>query len=137
MIRSLAGLSVGDALGQEFFANRGEPEPLVRGRGLPVGPWAWSDDTVMAVSLVEVLCQHGRVNQDALAQAFGRRFLDDTERGYGPMAYWLLHQIGGGQHWREVSPNVFSGQGSLGNGSAMRVAPLGAFFHECQLFPVI
>jgi len=130
MSHSLQGLSVGDALGQAFFVNRGEPEPLVTGRLLPSTPWPWSDDTVMAVSIVEVLERHRRLDQDALAEAFARRFLADTERGYGPMAYWLLHQLGAGQPWREVSAQVFSGQGSLGNGSAMRVAPLGAFFSE-------
>ena len=30
--------------------------------------------------------------------------------------------------WREVSSEVFEGMGSMGNGAAMRVAPLGAWF---------
>lgn len=130
MASSLLGLSVGDALGQSFFVDRGDPDPLIRGRLLPPAPWLWSDDTVMAVSIVEVLERHGHVQQDALAEAFARRFAEDTERGYGPMAYWLLHQLAAGEPWREVSSQVFSGQGSLGNGSAMRVAPLGAFFSD-------
>ncbi|MEZ6185043.1 MAG: ADP-ribosylglycohydrolase family protein [Planctomycetota bacterium] len=130
MLRSLRGLSVGDALGQAFFVDRGEPGPLIDGRLLPPGPWPWSDDTVMAQAIVDVLTRHGRIDQDALAASFTERFLADTERGYGAVAYWLLHQLGAGRPWREVSRQVFSGQGSLGNGSAMRVAPLGAYLSE-------
>ena len=130
MARSLLGLSVGDALGQAFFVERGDPDLLVAERRLPPGPWPWSDDTVLALALVEVLEEHQAVDQDALAQRFAARFLADTERGYGAMAYAILHQLGAGQPWRAVSSAVFGGQGSFGNGSAMRVAPLGAFFYD-------
>src|SRR5258707_3583505 len=33
-------------------------------------------------------------------------------------------------HWREEAQALFGGQGSFGNGSAMRVAPLGAYFAD-------
>ena len=32
--------------------------------------------------------------------------------------------------WRSASPQLFGGVGSFGNGAAMRVAPLGAFFAD-------
>ena len=115
---SLEGLSVGDALGRH--ANLA---PSSR-------PWLYSDDTEMAIAIIEVLKEFERIDQDALAQAFSRRFQSDPERGYGAMAYWLLHQIGLGRDWRAVSREVFRGQGSLGNGAAMRVAPIGAYFAE-------
>jgi ADP-ribosylglycohydrolase len=35
-----------------------------------------------------------------------------------------------GVEWRVTSRDAFSGQGSLGNGSAMRVAPVGAWFAD-------
>jgi ADP-ribosylglycohydrolase len=35
-----------------------------------------------------------------------------------------------GANWRVTSREVFSGQGSMGNGSAMRIAPLGAWFAD-------
>jgi ADP-ribosylglycohydrolase len=43
----------------------------------------------------------------------------------------LLEQLGEcGEpgRWRELAPGLFDGTGSLGNGGAMRVAPLGAWF---------
>jgi ADP-ribosylglycohydrolase len=113
---SLEGLSVGDALG--------------RGRGLGEADWTYSDDTEMAIAIIDVLREHQSIEQDALAAAFARRFIADPERGYGPMAYWLLYQLAEGKDWRVVSREPFKGQGSLGNGAAMRAAPIGAYFSE-------
>ncbi len=122
---------MGDALGQAFFVGRqAPPEVLVRERCLPASPWRFSDDTVMALAIVDILERHGHVDQDALAAEFARRFRADPERGYGAVAYWLLYQLGEGRPWREVSREVFGGSGSLGNGGAMRSAPLGAWFAE-------
>jgi ADP-ribosylglycohydrolase len=39
-----------------------------------------------------------------------------------------LREILAGAHWREMSAKAFGGLGSMGNGGAMRVAPLGAYF---------
>jgi ADP-ribosylglycohydrolase len=36
----------------------------------------------------------------------------------------------GGAKWRDTAANAFGGQGSMGNGGAMRVAPLGAYFAD-------
>ena len=41
-----------------------------------------------------------------------------------------LREINAGAKWRETAANAFGGQGSMGNGGAMRVAPLGAYFAE-------
>src|SRR6185369_481024 len=35
-----------------------------------------------------------------------------------------------GQPWQVTAARAFGGQGSMGNGSAMRVAPLGAYFAD-------
>ncbi|RMH36799.1 MAG: ADP-ribosylglycohydrolase family protein [Nitrospirae bacterium] len=139
-LRSLDGLSVGDAFGELFFTR----SPHETSTDLPPGPWRWTDDTHMALSIVEVLETYGRIEQDALAQAFARRFTEDPYRGYGSGARRLLQQLAHGGDWRELSPKLF-GSGSYGNGAAMRVAPVGAFFyddlqraaHEAQLSAVI
>lgn len=41
-----------------------------------------------------------------------------------------LEEIARGESWRQTSAAAFSGRGSKGNGSAMRSAPLGAYFAE-------
>lgn len=40
----------------------------------------------------------------------------------------LLWEIKSGEDWSERAQSLFEGQGPFGNGAAMRVAPVGAFF---------
>jgi ADP-ribosylglycohydrolase len=121
---SLLGLAVGDALGSQFFApgNR----PALTPRTEPPAPWQWTDDTEMACSVWSVLRESGHVDQDALAKSFAVRH--DSGRGYGPSTNRLLRLLREGGDWRELTRDLFGGQGSWGNGAAMRVAPLGAWF---------
>ncbi|MFI2351143.1 ADP-ribosylglycohydrolase family protein [Streptomyces sp. NPDC019443] len=121
---SLRGLSVGDALGSQFFVPSNYP--LLKRRQLPPGPWHWTDDTEMACSVLTVLAAHGRVDQDALARSFAEHH--DFDRGYGPAVNRMLRLVREGGDWRELAAELFNGQGSWGNGSAMRIAPLGAWY---------
>jgi ADP-ribosylglycohydrolase len=130
MLLSLDGLSIGDALG-EMFAYRPHLAPeIFRRNDLPAGPWFHTDDTEMAISVAAVLKSHGRIHQDALSKRFMRRFERDPERGYGKMTRVQLRENLAGQPWQVTSPHAFGGRGSMGNGGAMRVAPLGGFFAD-------
>jgi ADP-ribosylglycohydrolase len=122
--RSLEGLSLGDAFGELYFWMYPK---LSAGSDLPSGPWQWTDDTHMALSVVETLGAYGHIDQDALASAFTRRFRKNPDRGYGRGAARLLAALAAGADWRESSPKLFHG-GSYGNGAAMRAAPIGAYF---------
>ncbi|MFF4017125.1 ADP-ribosylglycohydrolase family protein [Streptomyces sp. NPDC001843] len=123
-LTSLRGLAVGDALGSQFFVPA--HYPLLKRRELPAGPWQWTDDTEMACSVVAVLAAHHRVDQDALAHSFAHHH--DFDRGYGPAVNRLLRLVREGEDWRELAAGLFKGQGSWGNGAAMRIAPLGAWY---------
>ncbi|SDP67731.1 ADP-ribosylglycohydrolase [Streptomyces sp. cf386] len=125
-LASLRGLAVGDALGSQFFVPVNYP--LLKRRELPSGPWQWTDDTEMACSVVAVLATHHRIDQDALARSFAEHH--DFDRGYGPAVNRLLRLIREGGDWRELSAALFNGQGSWGNGAAMRIAPLGAWYAD-------
>ena len=124
---SLAGLSLGDGFGEQFFGHHAR-EILQPRRELPPGPWPWTDDTAMALSIVDVLDGRGGIDQDDLAGRFASRFAADPTRGYGPGTAVLLDAVGAGASWRDAAGMMFSGTGSWGNGSAMRVAPVGAYF---------
>jgi len=126
---SLEGLSVGDALGEQFFSPWIRESCLLR-RCVPDGPWRWTDDTAMALGIVEVLERMGEIDQDELARVFGHRYDADPERGYGPAQHELLRDLHRGRDWRERSQNLFGGRGSFGNGGAMRAAPIGAYFAD-------
>jgi ADP-ribosylglycohydrolase len=127
---SLQGLSCGDAFGECFYLPKSELIGKIEGRILAPAPWLVTDDTVMAISVVESLRVHGRIVEDWLADHFAAMY--DIERGYGAAMCGLLDRIRsrGGSFWREESTALFGGRGSYGNGSAMRVAPLGAFFAD-------
>ncbi|MHB9110370.1 MAG: ADP-ribosylglycohydrolase family protein [Armatimonadota bacterium] len=129
-VRSLMGLAIGDGFGQCFFVSPGRAEAMIAERMLPAGQWLYTDDTMMALSVVEVLHERGQIDQDRLAERFVRRYIADTRRGYGSGMHSLLIQIGGGVPWHEAARLMFGGQGSYGNGAAMRVAPLGAYFAD-------
>ena len=122
---SLAGLSIGDAFGAQFFAMENR-SLLLDEAAVPPGPWPWTDDTEMACNLLDVLQRHGQVERDALAAAFADRY--DPYRGYGPGTVVLLRALRNGESWRTAATAQFGGQGSMGNGAAMRVAPLGAYY---------
>jgi ADP-ribosylglycohydrolase len=42
----------------------------------------------------------------------------------------MLPRVRNGGSWREIAPAMFGEQGSFGNGAAMRVAPIGAYFAD-------
>ena len=127
---SLEGLSIGDAFGERFFL----PEPLaaeqIEQRHQPEPPWEYTDDTQMAIAIVDVLRQCGRIDQDLLAKTFAERYAEEPYRGYGATARRILQAVKLGVPWQEVAPRVFGGAGSMGNGGSMRVAPLGAYFAD-------
>ena len=123
---SLEALSVGDAFGETFFVNFDLVEGLIQERALAARTWNYTDDTLMAMSVFSVLRQHGYIHQPALAQSFAERY--ERDRGYGPAMHRLLWEIKCGEDWSERAQSQFGGQGSFGNGAAMRVAPVGAYF---------
>ena len=89
----------------------------------------------MALSIVECLLEDEAIDRDRLAAAFGRRY-ESSRRGYGPGMHQLLPELCAGKDWRDLKEKVFPG-GSFGNGSAMRVAPLGAYFHDAPVDTVV
>jgi ADP-ribosylglycohydrolase len=132
---SLDGLSVGDAFGQRFFVPAEEALRRIARRELPEAPWPYTDDTEMALSIVEILQERGTIHQDDLAGRFARRM--QFSRGYGQGAYALLEGIKQGLDWRVLARTSFRGMGSFGNGAAMRAAPLGAYFADAKLDVVV
>ncbi|MEV0781540.1 ADP-ribosylglycohydrolase family protein [Streptomyces sp. NPDC050423] len=132
--RSLEGLALGDAFGERWFPLLREPRQAyneVRARRMPPEPrWNWTDDTALARALQRALDERGEVEQDRLALLFALAFDADQARGYGHGMHMLLPELlTSPGDWRTLAPRLFEG-GSLGNGAAMRVAPLGARFHR-------
>ncbi|MFC9491980.1 ADP-ribosylglycohydrolase family protein [Streptomyces hydrogenans] len=124
------GLAFGDAFGDRWFGilRRDGEAPLAARTPPAEETWHWTDDTAQALVLVRELARNaGAVDQDRLARALAAAYADDTHRGYGASMHDVLRRIGAGEPWRDVVSGQFGGQGSWGNGAAMRVAPLGAW----------
>lgn len=128
----LMGLAVGDALGGIFEAQLPEH---IRSRfsssdallNHPTEEIWYTDDTQMAIGLAESLIARGTIDEVHLCQSFVANY--HPSRGYGRGARAVLEAMEDGRDHRAIAETHFPG-GSYGNGGAMRVAPLGVFFHD-------
>lgn len=125
---ALKGLSVGDAFGESFFCEN--PLLKIQNRLFDAENAYFTDDTIMGIGIVETLERFNEIEQDFLAYALAKNYFLDENRGYGATVRTILKAIHEGEHWTILAPKAFDGMGSMGNGAAMRVAPLGAFFYD-------
>ncbi|APZ93365.1 ADP-ribosylglycohydrolase family protein [Fuerstiella marisgermanici] len=125
---SLDGLSIGDAFGQQFFSPNVAAES--KRSNPPTPPWNYTDDTEMAIALTETLRVCESVDQEFFVQQLVERYQSEPNRGYGAGARRLLEDVAEGGCWKTLSQQMFSGSGSHGNGAAMRVSPLVAWFAD-------
>ncbi len=120
----LLGAALGDAVGELAFAlpdRRALEEEAARRR-----PLRYTDDTAMMLVLGEHLAARGEVDTEALGRAFHQAYREEPWRGYGPgppCIFRLVEERGLG--YEEAARTLYGGKGSLGNGAAMRVAPVG------------
>lgn len=119
----LLGTFVGDTLGMPF---EGRPPGAVADRvemvDARLGRGTYTDDTEMTILLAESLLEHGSVREDRLAEAFLAGC--DPARGYGAGTLEVLARWRRGVPIGSAAGNLFGGQGSRGNGAAMRIAPV-------------
>lgn len=128
----LLGLAVGDALGALF---EGQSASWISGRfptaqALLTEPWerlTYTDDTQMAIGVAEALVEDRAIVEETLCRVFAANYV--AARGYGWGARRVLEAMEEGADYRAVAAATFPG-GSFGNGAAMRVAPVGLFFHH-------
>lgn len=128
--RALDGIALGDCFGQTFFVPDEIARQRIKDRQILDEPWSFTDDTVMAIGIYRILEKYGEINQDELAKVFANNYALDWHRGYGGTAHSILQGIGEGRDWRKVAGEAFDGMGSMGNGGAMRAAPVGAYFAD-------
>ena len=126
-IGSALGTFAGDAFGMPF---EGWPTHAVRAKldqysGMQDGRFprgTYTDDTEMMIGILETIVAKGYFDPESAARNFLKNF--HPERGYGARIYGLMERLKAGVPWDQV------GTDSFGNGSAMRVAPIGFFFYD-------
>jgi poly(ADP-ribose) glycohydrolase ARH3 len=127
-IGAMLGTFVGDALGMPWQGAGPEAVPAVlEMEDARLGAGTYTDDTQMTIALAESLLRCDRIDEFDLARTF--LALHDHRRGYGPGTTQMFAL------WRrgasvEAAAQIFDGQRSLGNGAAMRVAPVAVRFHD-------
>jgi poly(ADP-ribose) glycohydrolase ARH3 len=91
----------------------------------------YTDDTAMAICLAQSIAAVGGIDQQRLGDTFRAGFWREPWRGYAagpPTVFTWVEQHG--MSYAEAARMLYGGQGSFGNGAAMRIAPLGLFFHD-------
>jgi len=126
---AMVGSAVGDAIGELAF--RFTAKNRLSAVVLQQETLVYTDDTAMAIGLAESILQKGEIDQQALGDTFCRNFYREPWRGYaaGPPTIFSLVRSHG-MSYLEAAKTLFGGTGSLGNGAAMRIAPVGLFFHN-------
>ncbi len=127
---ALIGSAVGDALGAPV-----EGWSMERVRSVYSERKLWkmsygryTDDTELMIGVAESLIKNKGFNGADMARTFIQNY--DAKRGYGPGSTGALKRIKAGESWKEVSKKLFCGEGSYGNGAAMRIAPVGLFYYD-------
>lgn len=128
--KSLTGISIGDAFGESFFGEESIIRTHIHQRIIPESTLDFTDDTIMAIAVFKSLEKFGQINQDFLAEEFTQNYYFDINRGYGPSMHQYFRAVKDGEKWKEVSYSKFGGQGSMGNGGAMRASVIGAYFYD-------
>ena len=125
----MMGSAIGDAIGEVAFYYPGKKSLYEMVNRLE--KLAYTDDTTMAMGLAESILQKKGIDQKHLGDTFSYYFYREPWRGYAsgpPQIFSMVRQSG--ISYVEAAKSLFGGTGSLGNGAAMRIAPLGLFFHN-------
>lgn len=87
----------------------------------------YSDDTAMTKVLASTLIS--RYNQKELAKNFTKEFFKEPSRGYGQGVMSVFKKLKGTKFTNPTGPAMeqFFGEGSHGNGAAMRISPVSLF----------
>jgi poly(ADP-ribose) glycohydrolase ARH3 len=127
----MVGSALGDAIGELAFTVP-KRERLLSNLD-HVSEFRYTDDTAMSIGLAESIIKAKGINQQNLGDTFSANFQREPWRGYAsgpPTIFSLVENLG--ISYTEAAREMFGGSGSLGNGAAMRIVPLGLFFHRAE-----
>jgi poly(ADP-ribose) glycohydrolase ARH3 len=129
ILGSLVGTGVGDALGASLEGWRrvdpGEVQSLAERRDT----LTYTDDTDMMIGVAESLIENKGFDGEHMTHQFMENYSREPFRGYGPGPPRVFRLIKSGEAWDKAAERLYGG-GSFGNGSAMRIAPVGVFYYD-------
>lgn len=121
---TLLGLACGDALGAPWEGGDPPDGPLEMSGGRLWAPGEWTDDTRMAICIVEAAAE-GSLDPEAVGERFCEWFRTDAA-GIGRQTHAVLSRASGPGDLPRLSAEFFRRhpEGAAGNGSLMRTAPV-------------
>ncbi len=125
----LIGAAIGDGLGAWREGRRIAKKEDIASLAERVEELAYTDDTHMTIGVVESLIQSRGFDGEHMAQTFIKNYETEPWRGYGPGPPKIFRMIKSGEPWNSAASKIYRG-GSFGNGSAMRVAPVGLLYSD-------
>lgn len=125
----LVGAAIGDGLGAWREGRRIAEKEDIASLAERVEELAYTDDTHMTIGVVESLIQSSGFDGEHMAQTFIKNYETEPWRGYGPGPPRVFRMIKSGEPWDSAANKIYRG-GSFGNGSAMRVAPVGLLYSD-------
>lgn len=130
-VGAVLGGAVGDALGAGYeFAAAPEPDEVAMLPGTLTGEPAgyWTDDTAMAIAILEVAAREGTLTTPHAITAVGMRFLewfDSGPRDVGIHTRRVLSRATSGAALAAAAADVLAeSPNAAGNGSLMRTGPV-------------
>lgn len=92
----------------------------------------FTDDSAMTRSLARSLIELKELDVVDVAKRFVKSYYQTPNRGYGPAVVTVFQKLRGNKFTDVISPakEQFNGQGSWGNGGAMRVTPIALFCYK-------
>lgn len=126
---ALVGTAVGDAVGAGFEGRKMVEPKMVESAAARRELLVYTDDTHMMIGIAESLARREGFDGEDMALTFMQNYAREPWRGYGPGPPRIFHMIRDGEAWDKVAGKLYHG-GSYGNGSAMRIAPVGVLYHH-------
>jgi poly(ADP-ribose) glycohydrolase ARH3 len=123
----LVGTAIGDALGARREGKGMSRSEDIVSLARKLEQLIYTDDTHMTIGVAESLIENNGFDGGHMAKTFIRNYEDEPWRGYGPGPPIIFRMIKSGEAWYSAAEGLYSG-GSFGNGSAMRVAPVGLLY---------
>jgi len=126
---SLIGTGVGDALGAGLEGRRRVDQAEVQALAERRGTLVYTDDTHMMIGIAESLIAKKGFDGEHMTHRFMENYGREPYRGYGPGPPRVFSLIKAGEAWDKAAERLYGG-GSFGNGSAMRIAPVGVLYYD-------
>lgn len=121
---ALVGTAVGDALGAPMEGRLRVPSAYLDSLDDGSPYLTYTDDTAMTIGVARSLVECGRFDGRHMAATLADIHRREPWRGYGAGPPQVFRRLSEGVPWDEAARHLFGGEGSFGNGGAMRVAPV-------------